>query len=835
MTSSSGIVRVGAALILALSVASPVLATTVAPQPKVHPRPYGRGAATYHATAIAPYSFENTILRVHFDVAKGIVYGEATDVVHAKADGLTTLPFDSVGLTYSSVTVNGAPAIYRVADDHLYVDLAQPAKAGDRFAVVATYTTTPTRGIYFIRPDKYYPKMQPEIWSQGETEDNRRWFPTWDEPNEKTPVEEIVTVPAGWTVIANGALKSHTNGANGATFDWVMPGPISTYLIAFSAGPYVKFHTATTRPDGTAIPVDYYTSAADAKWAPACFGNTKDIVAYFQHIIGVTYPWQKYDQTTVERFTAGGMENASTTTQTEFAIHAPWANVTKPCDGLVSHELAHQWWGDDVTTADWPNIWINEGYATYFADLWAEHKFGEAEFQYERYHEQQSSFGETKRYWRPIVDYVYASANDSFDSSGYPRPGAVLHMLRYMYGDAKFFGALKSYLTEYQHKNADTHQFFAAFSKPLGANLGWFEHEWFYRAAFPHYFVKQSYDAAGKTLTLDVTQKTHDGAPFRMPVDVAIYVNGKGRTFQFVADSSHQIERIPNVAARPQMVLFDPNDNILRLLDYRKSVQDLGYQALHAPYVSDRLWAIAQLGDASKADLPLAKSFVRDAVIGDPFYGVRVDALDTAGALGDADTIRAALHDSDIRVQIAAANSVSDLDQPNDVALVTDLKSLVNATNPALVGAVLSGLGATKAPGVYPILVAALKRHAFREPIIGGAVDGLGSYGDVRAVALIKPFAAYGADESIRGTAIGALATLDGKSPGTFAFIRYIAGADPYYRARTSAIRALGKIGSASTIPFLTRIEKYDTEPANQNAAWDAIQNIKDRSHRKHR
>ncbi len=835
MTSSSGLARAGAALVLALSVASPVLATAAAPQPKPHPRPYGRGQARYHATAIAPYTFENTVLRVRFDFAKGIVYGQATDVVHAKADGLATLPFDSVGLVYSAVTVNGAPAAYRVAGDRLYVDLAQPAKAGDRLAVVATYTARPTRGIYFIRPDRFYPAMQPEIWSQGEAEDNRRWFPTWDEPNEKTPVEEIVTVPAGWSVIANGALKSHTTDANGTTFDWVMPGPISTYLIAFAAGPYVRFHTATARPDGTPIPVDYYTSAADAKWATACFGNTKDIVAYFQRIIGVPYPWEKYDQTTVERFTAGGMENASATTQTESAIHAPWANVIRPCDGLVSHELAHQWWGDDVTAADWANIWINEGYATYFADLWAEHKFGEAQFQYQRYHEQQSAFGETKHYWRPIVDYVYGSAMDSFDSSGYPRPGAVLHMLRYMYGDAKFFGALKSYLNEYQHKNADTHQFFAAFSKPLGADLGWFEHEWFYRAAFPHYFVKQTYDAASKTLTLDVTQKSHDGAPFRMPVDVAVYVNGAGQTFQFVADANHQVERIRNVAAKPQMVLFDPNNNILRLLDFKKSVQDLGYQALHAPYVSDRLWAIDQLGNAGKGDLALAKTFVRDAVIGDPFYGVRVDALDTAAAMGDADTIRAALHDSDVRVQIAAAGAVSELDKPNDAALVTDLKSLVDATNPALVGAALSALGATKAPGVYPILVAGLKRHAFREPIVGGAVDGLGSYGDLRAVALIEPFAAYGADESIRGTAIGALADLDPRSASTLAYISAIAKNDPYFRARSSAIRALGKIGSAATVPLLTWIEKHDTEDGNRNAAWDAIQTIKDRSHRKKR
>jgi aminopeptidase N len=135
-------------------------------------------------------------------------------------DGLRSLAFDSVGLNYSSVTVNGVPAPYHVRADRLSVDLAQPAKMGDKLAIVATYTARPVRGIYFIRPDKYYPHLQPEIWSQGEAEDNRRWFPTWDEPNQKTPVETIVTVQKGWTVTANGHLKSHTTTGATTTWDW---------------------------------------------------------------------------------------------------------------------------------------------------------------------------------------------------------------------------------------------------------------------------------------------------------------------------------------------------------------------------------------------------------------------------------------------------------------------------------------------------------------------------------------------------------------------------------------------------------------------------------------
>jgi aminopeptidase N len=812
------------------------IAAIAAPPLKVHPRPYGRGKAYYHKTEIAPYRFHNTLIKLSFNFAKGTVYGDVTNVISPKANGLRVVPFNSVGLQYSSVSVNGAPARYNVANNHLYVNLARPAKASDTLAVETKYSVTPARGIYFIRSDKYYPNYQPEIWSQGEAEDNRLWFPTWDEPNQKTPVEQIITVQNGWRVTANGHLKSYKSTNADSTWDWVEPAPMSTYLIAFSAGPYRELHTLTGK-----TPVDSFTSAADAQWSSLCFGRTNQMVAYFQQIIGVPYPWEKYDQTAVERFTAGGMENASATTQTELAIHPPQYDLEKSCDGLVSHELAHQWWGDDVTMSDWANVWINEGYATYFQELWFQHHFGEAEFQYQRYHAQQSYFGETKRYWRPIVEYTYADALDSFDSSGYPRPGQVLHMLRWMYGDQRFFHALRDYLLAYRHKNADTHQFFVAIEKSLGENLDWFENEWFHRAAYPQFTVKESYDPKAQTLTLDVTQKNHDGKPFRMPIDIGVWIAGStssrlpfgaSNVARLSANANHQVVTIPDVPSKPVMVLFDYNNNVMRGLDDDKSVADLGYQAIHAPYVGDRLWAIGNLGKAKGKNKPAAAGFIRQVVTADPFYGVRVDALDAAGALDEAETVRLALHDKDPRVVIAAGSEVENLDHPSNAALEKDLKTLTASSNPLIAQAALRGLGATKMAGAYAILVAGLNRHAFREPIASGALTGLANLGDFRAVPLIKARTAYGVNESERLDAIAALGTIAKKKPALAEnTLIALAEHDPYFRARSSAVRALGRLNQKSAIPALQRVEAHDTEPGIQSAAWDAIADLKDRGH----
>jgi aminopeptidase N len=807
------------------------------------PRPFGRGQVYFHPTAFAPYRFENTIVRVHFDFARGIVYGDETAIVHPKHGGLRLLPFNTLGIHYDRITVNGTPVRYSFdsARQLVNVHLAHPAAAGARLAVEFVYSVQPQRGVYFIRPDRGYPHITPEIWSQGEMIDNRRWFPTWDEPNEKTPSELIVTVPRGWTVVANGVLKSHTNAGASEIWDWNAPHPKSTYLIAFAAGPLSEHHTTLGQADpanvasygDTQMPVDSYVQPRYADLNALCFGNTNDIVAYFQQIIGVKFPWPKYDQTTAERFTYGGMENASATIQTDRALHPAIENLEAPCDGLVAHELAHQWWGDDVSLADWSNTWINEGYATYFQELWSEKRFGEAAFEYERYGAQQAYFGETQRYFRPIVDYVYNDPLDLFDASGYPRPGQVLHMLRYMYGDARFFKALRDYLNEYQYKNADTHQFFAAIDKSLGTNLGWFENEWFYRAAYPNYFVTQKYDARKHTLTLDVRQKNHDGKPFRMPIVIEAYFDGGMKSVEPVISGNHQVVTIAGVTSKPQMVLFDPNNNVIRQLTFPKSVSELAYQSVHAKHVGDREWALQQLAalaDAKGVKRTQAMHAVRDIATFDPFYGVRADAVDAAATFGDGAVVYEALHDSDKRVRIEAEGAAGGLKHA-DAALIHTLGVMTDDPDPIVDAGALTALGALKAPGAYDLLVRALHRPSFRQTVAAGAVRGLAAYGDMRAFPLIKDLTAYGTAESERDSAVIAMAQLAAhahKPQLALGTLLELVQHDPIVSTRLSATRALGILGESSAIPVLERVEAADSQQAVQSGAWAAVLSIKD-------
>jgi aminopeptidase N len=321
-----------------------------------------------------------------------------------------------------------------------------------------------------------------------------------------------------------------------------------------------------------------------------------------------------------------------------------------------------------------------------------------------------------------------------------------------------------------------------------------------------------------------------------MPVAVAVYVGNRSTLYRFTANRNHQVETIANVAAAPQMVLFDPNANLLRELDFKKTTAQLGYQLLHAPGVGDRLWAASQLGNVPKRDAAAARKYLRAAALGDPFYGVRADVMDDAAAAGDAATLRDGANDKDLRVAIAALDAVEDLPHSGaGAALVTTVRRLESAANPLLAGAAYRALGATKTKGAFAELTGGLAKPAFRQVIASGAIEGFANLGDASAIPLVEKWAAYGAEESVRPVAIRALAKLaKGKPVRVQAYLEAIVQKDPYFRARSAAAAALGTLGQTSSLPVLEAVERSDAERSVRDAAWDAVADIEDAAKKSH-
>ena len=248
----------------------------------------------------------------------------------------------------------------------------------------------------------------------------------------------VATVPETWTVVSNGRLvETKTNTSQKTkTFHYSQEQPHVTYLISVVAGEFEKY-----ADDFGGTPVEYYVpqGTGEAK-ARRSFGVTADAVKFFSEKIGFRYPYAKYAQSAVTDFIYGGMENISATTQTDRTLHAEVSEPVVSSEGLVAHELAHQWWGDLVTCNEWAHAWLNEGFATYFASLYTEHHRGKDEFQYEMLGHARAYISEDAgEYRRPIVCNWYTDPIDLFDSHLYPKGGWVLHMLRGMLGDDLFW------------------------------------------------------------------------------------------------------------------------------------------------------------------------------------------------------------------------------------------------------------------------------------------------------------------------------------------------------------------------------------------------------------
>jgi aminopeptidase N len=386
-------------------------------------------AAAVHLRADEPYArnrdydLQHSKIALRFDVEQKKVIGDVTHTLTILREGAPKVAFDSVGLTIQTVTVNKAPAKFESTASKLIVPLPAVAHSGDKFDIDIRYEGKPAKGLYFILPDKDYPNRPKQIWTQGESEDTRYYLPTYDYPNDRLTTETILTVPASWITVANGKLVSVSKAPdNMKTWTWRESLPSSTYLITVVAGEFDEVKQAWRGE-----PVTYYAPKGRGDRLLPNYERTPAMMELFSKKLGVDYAWEKYSQTMVDDFVAGGMENSSATTNTSSSLRSPKLIPEFPGDEdpLISHELAHQWFGDLVTCNDWGDIWLNEGFATFFEMVWTEAHYPKEQADYERWQAVQEWVSQPNLYSKPIVRHDFDDSSE-FDDNSYGKGGLVL-------------------------------------------------------------------------------------------------------------------------------------------------------------------------------------------------------------------------------------------------------------------------------------------------------------------------------------------------------------------------------------------------------------------------
>ncbi len=590
----------------------------------------------YRAAYERTHDLLHTKLRVSFDWEKEMVMGEATLRLEPIFNPSRELVLDAKQFTFNSIRMNGndLPYVYEGDKQTVTIDLGREYKRGEEYELTIDYTAIPAqsggsaaitsdKGLFFINPRGEESDKPRQIWTQGETENNSRWFPTIDKPNERCTQEIYITVADKYKTLSNGVLVSSTPAANGKRTDyWRMDLPHAPYLFMLTVGEFDIVEDEQW--DG--IPVNYYLEPKWSPYAKSIFPYTREMLSFFSDVTGTHYPWPKYSQVAVRDYVSGAMENTTAVIFGEFMHGTDRDLIDEDTnEKIVAHEMFHHWFGDLVTCESWSNLTLNEGFANYSEYLWMERKHGKDAADYHLLQEWQGYLGSLQR-GEPheLIWYDYDDKEQMFDAHSYNKGGSVLHMLRNYLGDEAFFTSLKNYLSSNEFTAVEVDELRLAFEETTGQDLNWFFNQWFHQAGHPKLSIETGYADGQVSLTVAQTQDTDNNVPaiFRIPVDVDVYTAAGPTRHRIWIDQREQNFSFPS-ATQPEVVIFDPQHQLLAEYDYEKSESELIAQFNRGGSFLDRYSALARLQNSEGAP---AGAIITKA-LGDDFYVIRGAAL----------------------------------------------------------------------------------------------------------------------------------------------------------------------------------------------------------------
>lgn len=782
------------------------------------------------------FDVQHTRLELTLDEGQGEVAGRATITLRPFVGGLREIELDAAQMNFSRVVVKNGRATpetsrFKTHGDRIRIALDRECRESELLTVVLDYKCRPKAGLYFIRPDQFYPDRPNQVWSQGADQDNHHWFPCFDHPNDKMTSELILTVRENQTALSNGRLVSvkHNKKNRTKTFHWSQEQPHSSYLVSLAVGDYAEI-----KDSYKGRPVRYYVYRDRVKDAPALFGKTPKMIRYFSKLFGFEYPYPKYDQVLVSEFPFGAMENTTATTISDRALLDRHAARDVSNQDLVAHELAHQWWGNVVTCKDWSHAWLNEGFATYAEALFTEHERGWDEARFSLIREYISYIHEDRgRYRRPIVSNKYIYPIELFDRHTYQKGALVVDMLRFVLGDEAFFKTIRHFLKKFQWQNVETDDLRRAIEEVTGQNLDWFFQQWLHKAGYPEFVVTQSYDRRQKLLRLTVQQAQQTDAltpVFRTPVDIEIITREGARVHRVTIERGEQ-DFFFSVESEPLAVNFDRGNRILKSLSFDRPKEDLLHLLRKSDDATARLRAARELAAFPGDDVIAA---LGEAVASDKFWGVRVAAAAALGEIGGESALSVLIESygraRDNRVRRACVWAAGAF-KKNESAHSFLERALDNDESLFVQATAIRALGNVGRDGVFDTITRALVRETYQDVIRLAVFDALVFMKERRGIDVAMEWSEAGRSQSARVGAIVALGSLakEHREERERVMKRLTeALKDQTHSVRAAAIRALGHTDDPSAIALLREAERTEVISQLKLAAHRAVERLEE-------
>jgi aminopeptidase N len=548
----------------------------------------------YRPSATQVIDILHTRLELSFDWQKKHVLGKAELTLRPYFKPVRTFTLDAVGFDIHSITYQpiGTPAVYTYDGQLITIELDREYNRQEKLTINIQYTAKPdenqisgsaaiteNKGLFFIDPSGTDPDLPTQIWTQGETEHNSRWFPTFDKPIERFTQEILLTVENKYQTLSNGKKMWSKINADGTRTDyWKQEKPHAPYLAMIAVG---EFDDEADEWNG--IPLHYMVEKGFGKHARKIFNHTPEMLSFFTDKLGYPYPWDKYSQIVVRDFVSGAMENTGAVVFGQFVQKTDRELIDNDNDYIVAHEIMHHWFGNLVTLEDWSNLTLNEGFANYAEYLWFEHKYGKNRAELHRLNETNGYLSQVYGGGaRPLVHYYYDDKEDMFDAHSYNKGGLVLHMLRSYVGDDAFFTALNKYLVDNALTSVEVDELRMAFEDVTGEDLHWFFDQWFLGTGHPTVKVKYTMDPGTKTILVEVDQsETKEGFTpyFKLPVQIALYYADGSVSHHpvFIQEKTQRI-LLEDLKEMPQTIVFDGQNVLLAEIQEEKTPEQYMHQ-----------------------------------------------------------------------------------------------------------------------------------------------------------------------------------------------------------------------------------------------------------------
>jgi aminopeptidase N len=737
-----------------------------------NPKSFQLPGSKPHYNPDRPGQVEHIFLDLILDIPHQHLQGHCHIRLNPIRPDVQNLVLDAVDLEIRSIKINNVTHEFVYDSEKIQIKVPELLTPGKSIDIDIAYAVSkPQRGIYFILPSPEYPNKPTQVWTQGEDEDSRYWFPCFDYPGQLATSEIRVSVPQDFIAISNGKLLKTETGLANKLYHWKQEQVHPTYLMTLAVGRFAEIKDVWNDK-----PIKYYVEKGREEQGRLSMGKTPRMVEFFSEKFGYPYPFAEYNQVCVDDFIFGGMENTGTTLLTDRCLLDERASIDNwNTESLVAHELAHQWFGDLVVIKHWSHAWIKEGMASYAEVLWTGHEHGENEAAYYMLGEMESYLDEdSDRYRRPIVTNIYREAIELYDRHLYEKGACVYHMIRYELGAELFDKFVHTFVRDNAHKTVETIDVLRAIDKATGRNLTFLFDQFVFRGGHPDYKIAYSWDADTSTAQVTVTQtQAKEGLHvlandlFDLKIPIAFgYVEGEEVTlkpFKVRIFEKEQVLYFP-LAAKPNFISFDTGNYHLKTVELTYGLAELTAQLEHDPDPIGRIYAaraIAEKGNIAAVEA-LGKCLAEEE-----FWAVRLEAAEAlAGVQLDRATeiLISEIGDEDPLVRRSIVNCLGKLKTANSYAAITNLATTgdesyyVEAAACAVLGGFISALPQERQAAQDLLAKVLNERSGWNEVVRGGAISGLAKMtDDPAALGMVMAYTALGTPQPLRLAAIRAL------------------------------------------------------------------------------